>query len=414
MKFGLLVLLVLAAGSVAAHFLLQDNGYVLIQFRGYAVEMSVPVLVFMLVVAYFAVRLLARIWRAPRDLGAAAARAGERRTRRRVSKGLAALADGKLARGERLLTRAADTSQAPALHYLEAARIAQMQGDPARRDEWLKLAAEQDRDSAHAVLLTRAELQFAAGDREAAAESLDSLLAARPKHPEGLRLLAELRLGNGDWPGVAELMPALRKLPSLSPALLDQWSVTAWQGLMADRQLDWARLDQLWQALPRHLRKDPDLVRGRLQALARMNNHSEVETEVRRVLKVGWDPALATLYADLELDDSSRQLTQLETWLRERPEDPDLLLAAGRVCMRRELWGKARSYLESSLAIRPEPAAYNTLGQLMLKIGESVAATEAFRKGLTMSYGAVPDVPQLQADPQPQTDAPKPAGAAGS
>ena len=43
------VILTLAAGSIAAHFLLQDNGYVLINFRGYAVEMSVPVLLFLLI-----------------------------------------------------------------------------------------------------------------------------------------------------------------------------------------------------------------------------------------------------------------------------------------------------------------------------------------------------------------------------
>jgi uncharacterized protein HemY len=46
MKFGLVVVLTLALGAVAASFLLQDNGYVLINFHGYALETSVPILAF--------------------------------------------------------------------------------------------------------------------------------------------------------------------------------------------------------------------------------------------------------------------------------------------------------------------------------------------------------------------------------
>ena len=409
MRFGLLVLLVLAAGSVAAHFLLQDNGYVLIQFRGYAVEMSVPVLVFMAVVGYFAVRFAARIWRAPRDLGEAAGRVRARRAGKRVSKGLAALAEGKLARGERLLTRAAPTSQAPVLHYLAAARIAQMQGDTARRDNWLQLASQQGREGTEAVLLTRAELELSGGDRQGATSSLETLLETRPRHPEALRLLAQIREAEEDWAGLASMLPTLRKLHTVRPKQLDEWTSAAWLHLMADPALDWVGLDKLWQELPRHLRKSAMLVRGRLKALARLGAAADVEVEVRRVLKADWDPELARLYGDLELADSSRQLANLENWLKARPEDPDLLLATGRVCVRRELWGKARSYLESSLGIRPDAGTYKELGQLMQQIGDGQAATEAFRKGLTLSHGGAPDVPQLQADPRAE-----PASSSGS
>ncbi len=40
MRFGLFIILILLVGSVTAHFLLENNGYVLINFRGYTVEMS--------------------------------------------------------------------------------------------------------------------------------------------------------------------------------------------------------------------------------------------------------------------------------------------------------------------------------------------------------------------------------------
>ena len=61
-----LVVLTLALAALAANFLLPDNGYVLINFRGYAIEMSVPVLAFLLILAYLAVRLVVQTWNAPR------------------------------------------------------------------------------------------------------------------------------------------------------------------------------------------------------------------------------------------------------------------------------------------------------------------------------------------------------------
>ena len=80
MKAGLVVIIALVLGALGAHFLLQDNGYVLINAGVYAIEMSLPILVLALVLTYALVRILIRIWRAPRQLGEAAARARSRAT----------------------------------------------------------------------------------------------------------------------------------------------------------------------------------------------------------------------------------------------------------------------------------------------------------------------------------------------
>jgi len=52
--------------------------------------------------------------------------------------------------------------------------------------------------------------------------------------------------------------------------------------------------------------------------------------------------------------------------------------------MRQELWGKARSYLETSLAIGPTPETYELYGRLLTRLGEGEAAADAYRSGLTM------------------------------
>ncbi|MDJ0927234.1 MAG: heme biosynthesis HemY N-terminal domain-containing protein [Gammaproteobacteria bacterium] len=401
MKLGLLVLLTLALGSVATHFLLEDNGYVLINFRGYSVEMSVPVMAFLLILLYLAARLLVRVWQAPRQLGEAASRATVRRAGRRATEGLVALSDGKLARGERLLTKAAGNSPSPVLNYLAAARAAQMQDDPERRDNWLRMAYEQDESAANAVLLTQAELQLGNGEREQALASLSRILEKQARHPEALRLLAKLHHDEQDWKALAELLPTLRKLKNINRDQLDKWTLDAAVGQLGSADIDQLRVEALWQDLPRAMRKRQELIRARMHALVRTGALTEASTEIQRTLKAHWDDSLVELYGNIEPRDPGKQLTQIERWLRDRPEDPVLLLAAGRSCVRNELWGKARSYLESSLAVRPSAAAYGELGNLMLKLGENAAATAAFRRGLNLDQGAPSDLPRLEADPQP-------------
>jgi HemY protein len=396
MKAGLLIVVTLLIGAVLAHFLLENNGYVLISFRGYTVEMSVPVLLFFLLLLYMAIRILARIWHAPRQLGELAARVRVERAGRQITRGFVALSEGKLTRGERLITKGAANSEAPLVNYLAAARTAQMQGDRSRRDGWLKMAYEQGDASRNAVLLTQAELQLADGEYEQARASLNRIRDDQPEHPQALKMLVQLHRREGDWGVVMELLPTLRRAKNVSPTQLDEWATEAHEALLGASDIDRGRVEELWLALPRNLRKSPRLIRARAKALVASRDTVSAEAEIAKALKQEWDDELVTIYGRMEPSNESAHLKQIEAWLASRPEDPILLLAAGRACIRCELWGKARSYLESSIAIRPTPEAYRELGQLMLKLDERDAATSAFAKGLTLSHQAVSDVPRLE------------------
>lgn len=398
MKAGLLIVLTLLIGAVAAHFLLESNGYVLISIRGYTVEMSVPILLFLVLLVYLAIRIVVRLWHAPRQLGEMAARARVERSGRHITRGFVALAEGKLARGERLITKGAANSEAPIVNYLAAARTAQMQGDRGRRDGWLKMAYEQDDAARNAVLLTQAELQMADGDFEQARASLNKIRDNQPQHPQALRMLVELHRQDGDWGVVMELLPALRKAKTVPASQLDEWATEAYETLLGASGVDRTRIEALCQGLPRNLRKSPRLVRARAKALVAAGESEQAEQEIKKALKQEWDDELVAIYGDMKPFNTNAQLRQLESWLAARPEDPILLLAAGRACIRNELWGKARSYLESSIAIRATPEAYHELGNLMLSLDENEAATSAFAKGLTLSNKGVPDVPRLEAD----------------
>jgi HemY protein len=395
MKSGFAVVISLILGALCAHYLLQDNGYVLIHFRGTAIEMSVPILVLLLILAYLGIRFIVRLWHAPRQLGEMAAQRRMRKAGERITRGYIEMGEGNFARGEKLLTKGVRNSETPLLNYLAAARAAQAQGDQQRRGNWLQMAYDQEPRAAAAVLLTQADLQLHNDEFEMARATLNKVLDLTPRNSEALKLLAELCLSQQDWPELEALLPQLAKHGKLTKVLLDGWFVRTWCELLGAARDDPKRISALWKSLPRHLREHPQLMQARIRALMAEGQAAEAENIIRKALNNEWSEELILLYGELESVDPNKLLNRVEDWLRQRPDDAALLLTAGRLCVRSELWGKARSYFESSNGMRPSPETWHELGQLMVQLGDQEAASDAFQRGLTLSYGGSPDVPRI-------------------
>ena len=102
-------------------------------------------------------------------------------------------------------------------------------------------------------------------------------------------------------------------------------------------------------------------------------------------------------YGRIQGGGAEKQLRRAEEWLKAHAEDGALLLTAARLCMAMELWGKARSYLESSLAMAPGTDAYALYGRLLNQFGEEANAAVAFRSGLGLVTRALEELPALDA-----------------
>ena len=396
MRVGLWGLAAVFLGAFAAHFLLQDRGYVLINFLGYVVEMSVPGLLLALAAAYAGVRALVALWRAPRRLGEVVAERRVRRAGEKLTRGLIHMAEGDWSRGERLLAQSLRGTDAPLINYLLAARAAQLQGSDGRRDDWLKLAYEEMPEAETAVLLTQAELQLEHEEFERALATLSRIQEAHPNHPVALALLAKIYQALEDWDQLIALLPQLgearldaRELEGLSAAALEVYATR--HGITHDD------LERVWGQLPARLRKTPRLIAIHALALSALGRGTEAEKEVRGALKREWDESLVLAYGRILGADAEKQLRRAEEWLKAHAEDGALLLTAARLCMALELWGKARSYLESSLAMAPRTDAYALYGRLLNQFGEESNAALAFRSGLGLVTGAVDEVPALDA-----------------
>ncbi len=395
MRFGLLVVVALVACALTAHFLLQDPGYVVINFRNYVVEMSVPVLLGLLLLLVFLGWLLVKLVRAPRRLGEAAGRLRSGRAGNRLTRGMIEVAEGNFARGEKLLTRAAPASDAPLLNYLQAARAAHLQGEDERRDRWLREAYERTPEAASAVLLTQAELQLDQGQYEHALATLRQLEEKAPNHSHALNLLGRLYYRLEDWRHLGELLPRVKQHGRVDPAVLEKWSIRVHRETLQQAG-DTAAVDAAWQAVPKGLKDNLELLTTYYASLVRAGQDDRAEKELAAQLKREWRPPLVALYGTIESSDPTRQLRRAEGWLRDHPDDADLLLTAARLCLRNELWGKARSYLETVVSARPTPEAYQEYGRLLNQLGEADAAAEAYRAGLNLvAPPSLPAIPHL-------------------
>ena len=394
MRAGLWGIAAVFLGAFAAHFLLRDRGYVLVNFLGYVIEMSVPVLVLVLAGAYFAVRLLLGVWRAPRRLGEAVAERRLRRAGEKLTSGLIHMAEGDWSKGERLLARSVRGTDSPLIHYLMAARAAQLQGSDERRDDWLKLAYEELPEAETAVLLTQAELQLEHSDYERALATLQRIQEAHPDHPVALALLARIHHALKDWERLLALGPRLADA-RMDTGEMEGIIAAALEASIAEQDITRVDVDRLWGRLPAALRKAPRLIALQGLALNSLGQGEEAEKKIRQALKRGWEEPLVLAYGRVRGAKADKQLLQAEQWLKQRPEDGALLLSAARLCMVLELWGKARSYLETSLAIAPRTEAYALYGRLLDQFGEADNAALAFRSGLSLVVGAGEDLPAL-------------------
>ena len=398
MKFAALVVVALVLSAFAAHFLLGDPGYVLINFRGHIFEMSVPVLLGMAVLLVFFVWLIWFVVRAPRKLGEAAGRMRAGRAGQKLTLGMIQIAEGNFARGEKLLARAATSSDAPLFNYLQAARAAHLQGQDERRDEWLKLAYEHTPEAANAVLLTQAELQLDREQYEQALATLRRLDENSKDHSYAIALLGRLYYRLEDWTNLAQILPRLKKHGRINQETIDKWTVRVYVEHL-NRAAGGDAVIAEWKIIPKKLKDDVSLLNAYYLSLMRTGTHEKAEKDLVTALKTEWRAPLVRLFGLVEGADASKQLKRAEGWLGDRGDDPDLLLASARLCLRNELWGKARSYLETVIALRPTPEAYQVYGRLLNQLGEGDAAAEAYRAGLGMvTDDPLPAIPHLSAD----------------
>lgn len=385
-RLVLLFILFLVVGVALAMVFREHNGYVQIAYRDWRLETSLFFFVAALAVSLWLVALVWRLVKGgvllPASLRQALARRRARKARKSLHLGLLRLFEGRWGEAETELARLAERNDHPAINYLAAARAAQSQRALARRNRHLERAAAARGASELAVVLTQAELQLQQGQDAEALASLTRLREIAPDHPPVLAMLARLCERLDDWTQMRALLEPLRKADILEAEEWRRLALAAWADPLRQGEADASALAAIWREVPRGLRREPGL-RGVYAARLRdAGADDEAAAIIRSTLKRRWDPGLALLFGELQAKDRTAQLATVEGWLKQHGNEPELKLVAGRLCLRNQLWGRARSYLEDSLDGAPRPDALLELGRLFEEIDQDEEARQAYRRGL--------------------------------
>ncbi|MGI9288185.1 MAG: heme biosynthesis HemY N-terminal domain-containing protein [Pseudomonadales bacterium] len=401
LRLFIICLIALAFAIGLSLLVLRDPGYILISYADSSIEANlwaaVTALVLVLAVVYFLLRTLLQVRYSGRSLQQWLQGRDARRSEAQLTAGLIEYIEGNWKRSLKTFSKGAESSPTPLFNYLMAARASEALGEDEQCAEYLKKAEETTPDANVAIGLTQAEIQLKNNQLEDCLATLTRLRTLAPEHPQALRMLVEVNQQLGDWRGLQELLPQLRKQKVLNAGALEQLEFDVYKGLLVASGKDATPLSAItthWESTPKVLKKDPRLVGIYARALTAAEAEAQAEKVLRSQLQKNWDADLVRFYGTVQGEDAHKQLIAAERWLQERPNDADLLLTLGRLSLMNELWGKAREYFTMSINITPNEQAYGELGRLLSHLGESQQSYDSFHQGLMLSTNGLPTLPQ--------------------
>lgn len=399
MKTALYIAAALLCGALLAHLLLADPGYVAIRFAGHLIEMSAITFVLVLVAAYFLVRTLLKLFRARRLWREAQLQRRHDRARRSLAKGLLEMSEGEWAASEETLVRSAREAESPAAHYLVAARAADLQGHTGRRDELLAKAVDASTDRRAPALIMQAEMHLKHKQYQAALATLQQLEARGESTARAVMLLARIYRQTEDWQQLQALEPRLRDTRGVSTTFADEVVAQIYLDRLKDAgaKADTDALRAAWKEMPKSLTQRAEIVVGYARAAMACDQDEAAEVELRKFLNKQWDESAVLVYGELAAGEPLAALERAEEWLPAHQEDSALLLTCARLSIHAELYGKARSYLETSIAIRPRLEAWHLLANLYEQMGERDRAAKALNDAVIHALGRRPALPKIRA-----------------
>jgi HemY protein len=383
----LIWIIVLGALATGLTLLARLNtGYVLVTLPGYRVELSLNLALVLAALGFMLAYLLVRLLATTLELPGRVARF--RAARRRESahgalvEALREFFAGRYARAEKTVNRAVALGEPGDLGAIIAARAAHELRAPGRRDAYLaRLATDSARpDAARAV----SEAQMLLEERRPE-EALAALAVLPKKHTAALRLELRARQRTGQWDLVPALIDQLEKRGVFSADRADAERRHAWARLIERKSGDAENLAETWKRVPERFRKDTAVAATAAAAFHALGQCREAQAIIERSLEVQWDAGLVNLYGECGTHDTLRQIERAERWLKDHREDGTLLLALGRLCARQQLWGKAQSYLEASIAVAPTYPAHLELAQLHDHLDRADAARTHYRASLELA-----------------------------
>jgi HemY protein len=390
--FWLLTLAALAIGVALLGRLTE--GYVLWVMPPWRAEISLNLFVLLqlaaLLLVYLLLRLIVNTLRLPAVVNAFRARRARQRKERAAAAALRSFWEGRysqvlksaatVAAGKPDAGETAAVSDAQGIAALAALKAAHALRDPQRIAFWRAQAEALDAAGWRTARLM-AEIRSAldARDFATARAALDQLGTKERRQVAAQRFALRLAQGQGDWAELLRLARQLEKHKVLLPEQAQPLRLHAYHGMLDTLQDDPVQLARFWRDMPAADRLDTRLALRAAWALTTAGHCAESAQLIEDCLDERWESVLLEPYSECRGGDVLGRIAQCEKWLHEHPQDAVLLLALGRLCMQQQLWGKAQSFLEASLAVAPSCAGHIELARLFDRLERTEEANRHYR-----------------------------------
>ncbi len=372
MKF-ILWLLALFAAAVALVLAAKNPGYVLVVYPPYRIELSLTMFVLGLLALLAATNFLLRFTVAVVRLPLSVRNFREQRTlgkgRAAMIEALTAYFEGRYATAERAAVKAMELGEESGINPIIAARSAHELREYDKRDNYLASTEGKSVGESTMRLIARTEFML---DQKQPLLALDSLKElntfGKQKNIGALHLELKAQQQARNWDGVLAVVAQLEKRSAIDLNIATQMRLQAWLEKLKAQPADLKSLQAMWKSIPDEFKK-----RAKIAALAANNfiqlkDCKTAQQLLTDSLNAQWDSELVALYGNCQDKNNTGQIEQAEKWLKVHSDDAGLLLALGKLCLHRELWGKAQSYLDASNSLKPSRAAYTALAQLAEKL----------------------------------------------
>lgn len=386
--------LLLAAAAVGVALAAKVvNGYALFVAPPYRVELSLNLLLLLLVAGfvggYALLRLALRTAALPRDVRALRRRHQEARSRAKLDAAIVALLEGRYGKARQCAEESLGIPGAPGFAALVAARAALDTRDFATAEAHLTGSVTQAGSLAVPRLMLDAEMNLEQRRPLEALAKLQALKKEAGSHTAALRLELRALQGAGRFTEIPPLVDQLVRRKVYGAQEGDYLRAAAHAEELRVRANEPAALRAYWSRLSDGEQRLPKIARAAATSFAALGGEREAADILLRSLERHWETDLVTQYAECKAPDPTKQLVEAERWLAAHDHDAVLLRALGTLCVRAQLWGKAQTYFEASLALDDGWRAHLSLGEMLGHLNRNDEANAHFAAALRLATGGL-------------------------
>jgi len=327
-----LVLIILLIAVVVAAMIFDDNGYVMVEFNGWVVEMNVWSLSLSLIAIFVGLMLINLVVKS--SLAAALGSKnwlgnwGNRKKQNAFTAGLIALAETNYLVARENFNKITN-QDFDGINLLAAAETEVQLGQPEQAKSYWHMATTYKKSALAANLfLIRDALQRSQSDE--AIVLIHNLNEQQQTQSAVLKLWAQALGQLGKWQELQDKLKGWKKALGNDYEPLMQQASKGHFAEVASKE-GAGQLKQNWQALPRATRKEPAQQAAYIQQLIEQGMHTDAGEALVEYQKSVPHPLLIPLFKQIKLPNPAMAIKKLESWLKQDDLNVDLLSALGHI-----------------------------------------------------------------------------------